>query len=195
MEAAVAEVARLLGVDGSLLPATTGPVTLVADSDDGVLRGEVTIDRSTGIHNLRFDPARPDAPSEAVRAVERADQVIVGPGSLYTSVLAVAVVPPIRDALARTNAQVVYVANVATDRADARGFDLGAHVSALVDHGVVPDVVVAEHTSLDGEGAKFGGIPVVGASVAAADGWSHDADALAAVLGALCLDRSVGRDS
>ncbi|MEZ5230988.1 MAG: uridine diphosphate-N-acetylglucosamine-binding protein YvcK, partial [Acidimicrobiales bacterium] len=89
-EAAIAEVARLVGAHGHLYPATLGSVTLLADSDSGPLRGQVTIERATNIRNLRFEPPDPRAPEAAVRAILDADQVIIGPGSLFTSVLAVA---------------------------------------------------------------------------------------------------------
>ncbi|MBW3615554.1 MAG: uridine diphosphate-N-acetylglucosamine-binding protein YvcK, partial [Actinobacteria bacterium] len=100
--AAVEEVGRLVGAQGALVPATAHPVTLVADSDAGTLDGQVTIERATGICDLRFHPADPPAPSAAIDAIECSTQVVLGPGSLFTSVLATAVLPDLRDALART---------------------------------------------------------------------------------------------
>jgi uncharacterized cofD-like protein len=180
--AAVREVARLIDARGEILPATTRPVTLIADSDAGTLVGQVTIEHATGIRDLRFHPADPVPPPGVVEAIERADQVVLGPGSLYTSVLASAVVPLIRDALARTRARRVYVANVAVDKGLARGFGLAEHVEAIAKHGVGIDVVLApEATPATGAVA----VPVVTARLAAGDGWSHDPDLLAGALARL----------
>ena len=97
LQQAIDEVGRLIGADGRIFPATQVPVTLIADSDAGTLAGQVTIERAAGIHNLRFDPSDPAVSEAAVDAVRTADQVLIGPGSLFTSVLATAVVPAIRE--------------------------------------------------------------------------------------------------
>jgi len=176
-QAAITEVARLVGAVGTIYPATTEIVTLEASSDSGPLRGQVTIERAAGIRDLRFDPGEPKAPAEAVQAIADADQVVIGPGSLFTSVLATATVPQISEALQATSAQKVYVANVANDRAEARGFDLAAHLDAISDHGVPIDLVLANGASPGSEGERrsrtVAGYQVVTAQMAAADGWGH----------------------
>jgi uncharacterized cofD-like protein len=180
--AAVAEVARLVGARGELFPATTRPVSLVADSDGGRLVGQVTIERASGIRDLRFEPADPDAPPGAVRAILEADQVVLGPGSLFTSVLATAVVPAIRQALADTRAQRVYVANVATAIGEAHGFGLAEHLEAIAKHGVGVDVVLAP---VGTAGLAEVALPIVIAPLAAADGWGHDPELLGPALASL----------
>lgn len=180
--AAVQEVARLLDARGRLFPATTRPVTLIADSDAGTLVGQVTIEEATGIRDLRFHPSHPPAPAEAVEAILAADQVVLGPGSLFTSVLASAVVPDIRDALARTGAQRVYVANVATEKGLARGFGLAEHLDAIAKHGVDVDVVLVPAGT---PGTTDVALPVSVADVAGDDGWGHDPDRLGMALAAL----------
>ncbi len=182
--AAVQEVARLVGAVGTMLPATVEPVTLVADSDDGDLVGQVTIERATGIANLRFEQDDPRAPEEAVQAIREADLVLIGPGSLFTSVLAAAVVPEIKHAIATTSAHRIFVANVANDRAEARGFDLPEHVEAIRDHGIVIDGVVAPlGTHRVDEVARITpNLSVRIAEVSASDGWQHDPVKLGAVL-------------
>ncbi len=179
LQAAIDEVGRLVGARGRIFPATEVPVTLIADSDGGTLAGQVTIERAAGIRNLRFDPADPPTSAVAVRAVAEADQILIGPGSLFTSVLATAVVPEIRRALNETSARRVFVANVANEKADARGFGLAEHLEALADHDVPIDVVVATESSV---GDRALPVPVVVAEVAASDGWSHDAKLLGEVL-------------
>ncbi|MGF1599979.1 MAG: uridine diphosphate-N-acetylglucosamine-binding protein YvcK [Acidimicrobiales bacterium] len=171
LQAAIDELCRLVGVKGSIHPATTVPVRLLADSDRGTITGQVTIERATGIHNLRFDPDDPPVADAAVKAVVDADQVVLGPGSLYTSVLATAVVPGIRQALADTAGQRVFVANVANEKGISRGFGLAEHVEAVLDHGVAVDVVLAPSST---PRTVVSGIDVVWEDLAGSDGWSHD---------------------
>ena len=170
LQSAIDEVGRLVGAQGRIFPATTVPVTLIADSDQGTLAGQVTIERATGIGNLRFDPAQPPVSAEAVDAVRSADQVLIGPGSLFTSVLATAVVPAISEALHQTTAQRVFIANVANDKAEARGFGLQEHLDALTDHGLKIDAVIAPPGSQATTGPSGSVFEV---DVAAEDGWSH----------------------
>lgn len=178
LQEAIDEVGRLVGAAGRVYPATEVPVTLIADSDRGTLAGQVTIERATGIRNLRFDPADPPSSPSAIDAVRQADQVVIGPGSLFTSVLATALVGDIRRALAGSSAQRVFVANVTNERAEARGFGLREHLEALRDHGVAVDVVVAPAGSTNPDFP----IPVELHDVAAEDGWSHDPAKLGPVL-------------
>ncbi len=189
LQTAIDEVGRLVGAAGRVFPASEVPVTLIADSDQGTLAGQVTIERATGIANLRFDPAGAHSPAGAIKAVVEADQIIIGPGSLYTSVLACALMPDIQGALRETNAQRVFVANVANEKGDARGFGLREHIEALADHGLVVDVVLApgDPGRIRPDLPAFP--PIVSADVAAADGWSHDSKKLGEVLGRLFADK------
>ncbi len=182
LQAAIDEVGRVVGAVGRIFPATEIPVTLLADSDEGTLAGQVKIERAAGIRDLRFDPSDPPASAEAVEVVRTADQIVIGPGSLFTSVLATAVVPAIREALASSSGQRVFVANIANEKADARGFGLTEHIEALFDHGVSIDVVVAPP---DAAPAEPDATRLVEADVAADDGWSHDPKRLGAVLAEL----------
>jgi len=185
LQTAIDEVGRLVGAAGRVFPASEVPVTLIADSDQGTLAGQVTIERATGIGNLRFDPSNARSPVDAIKAVVDADQIIIGPGSLFTSVLACALMPDIRSALTKATAQRVFVANVANEKGDARGFGLREHVEALIDHGLGVDVVLASDASAEAHLEIPGLPPIVTADVAAADGWSHDPAKLGAVLGRL----------
>jgi len=107
---------------------------------------------------------------------------VIGPGSLFTSVLATAVVPAIRQAVERTRAQRVYVANVATTIGEAYGFGLVEHLDAIAAHGVRVDVVVAPDDTADVAAVH---LPVVTAPLAAPDGWGHDPKLLGTVLHSL----------
>lgn len=186
LQEGIDELGRLIGAAGRVFPATEVPVTLIADSDNGTLAGQVTIERATGIRNLRFDPADPPVSKSAVEAVRRADQVIIGPGSLFTSVLATAVVPAIRQALLEGRGQRVFVANVANDKAEARGFGLRQHLDALAEHELKIDTVVTPLGTVSAEPISG---RIVEADIAAADGWSHDPDKLGAALFELYNER------
>lgn len=188
-QGAIEEVARLIGASGRLIPATVESVSLVADSDVGTLKGQVTIERASGIRNLRFDTENPAAPKDAVAAILDADQVIIGPGSLFTSVLAVAVVPSILRALGQTTAQRIYVANVANEKGEERGFYLPEHVAALRSHGIYPDIILA-CPSVHHVGALSSIAPdaeLVLAEVSASDGWGHDPVRLGQALAELSI--------
>ncbi len=188
LQGAIDEVGRLVGAAGRIFPAAEVPVTLIADSNRGTLAGQVTIERADGIRNLRFDPADPPTSAAATAAVRAADQVLIGPGSLFTSVLATTVVPGIRRALVDSDATRVFVANVANEKGDARGFGLAEHVEALLEHGVPVDVVLTTPGSV---GNRAVPVPIVEADLAAADGWSHDSELLGQALADLA---GVGRE-
>lgn len=179
LQEAIDEVARLVDAAGVIYPASQVPVTLVADSDRGTLSGQVNVEFADEIRNLRFEPAEPQTSRAATEAIRSADQIIIGPGSLYTSVLAAAVVPAIGEALRQTSAQRVFVANIANEKGDARGFGLAEHLEAVHDHGVPIDVVVAASGVAKAD-VSLG--TLVEADLAAADGWSHDPVKLGATL-------------
>ncbi len=192
---AISEVARLVGAVGTIYPATNGPVTLVANTAEGPIRGQVTIEESSDISDLRFDPSEPDAPAAAVEAILNADQIIIGPGSLFTSVLACALVPDILAALRSASGQRIFVANVANDRAEARGFDLAAHVDTLNSYGIPVDVVLADGPTDDPNlpMPRIGGRPLVHAPMAAGDGWGHRPDRLGRSLASLYAQMDADR--
>jgi uncharacterized cofD-like protein len=145
-EAAVREMNRVLAVRGRVAPASGTPLTLRARLRDGTeVRGQSRIMRERGIERVWLEPRDVRAGRDALAAIAAADLVVIGPGSLYTSVLATVLVPEIRAALAATPAPRVYVANTATQAGETEGYDLADHVEALVAHGVaeVVDVVLA----------------------------------------------------
>jgi uncharacterized cofD-like protein len=139
--------ADLLGAHGDVLPATSERVVLKAAAADGEVAGQVAVSRSGGIDMVSLVPGDAQPPSLAVERILGADQVVIGPGSLFTSVLAAAAVQGIADAVARTTAQRVYVCNLLPQLPETARFDVGAHVEALARHGVAVDVVLCDSTS------------------------------------------------
>lgn len=179
VQAAVDEAAALLGAVGRVVPATYASVVLAADTAEGAVEGQVAVMRSPHIRRVSLVPPDPPAAPAAVGAIEAADQVVLGPGSLYTSVLAAAAVPGVADALRRTAARRVYVANLRPQAAETEGYDVAAHVAALAAHGVPVDVVLC-----DTAGIALGqpGVRVVDVPLAKPNGLAHDADRLAEFL-------------
>jgi uncharacterized cofD-like protein len=173
---------RLLGSVGRVLPAATEPVVLKASSPGGEIRGQTAVQRTRGIEHVSLIPADVAAPSEALSALGEADQVVIGPGSLYTSVLAALAVSDITKALVKTTAHRVYVANLRPQPAETAGFDVADHVAALQDHGVPIDTLVADPSFMELGDTDRLGVRVVVAGLAKGNGLAHDPGRLADVL-------------
>ena len=191
--AAVYEASRLVGLDpdvARVLPATAEPVVLratVAGVHSGELTGQVAISRAGGIDRVAVEPGGARPPAAAVEALVDADQVVLGPGSLFTSVLAAAVVDEVRQGIADSRGRVVYVCNLRAEGAETFGYDVANHVAALRRHGISPDVVVTHAGGLPlGDVGELGaGVEVVQADVARPPGLAHDTARLAGVLAEL----------
>jgi uncharacterized cofD-like protein len=135
-EQAIRESSRVLAVRGQILPSTLENVTLVAELvDRNLVQGESNISQSSSaIRRVYLEPQNPSAYPEAVKAILEADMIVVGPGSLYTSVLPNLMVDGIRRALMAADGLKVYVCNVATQRGETDGFGVREHIDALLSH-------------------------------------------------------------
>lgn len=180
--AALAEAGRALGAVGRVLPATTVPVVLKAEAAGGEVEGQVRVATTGRISSVGLVPPDAEPPAEALAALAAADQIVLGPGSLFTSVLAVVAVPAIREALTAARAPKVYVCNLRPQEPETAGYDVQAHVDALTAHGVDVDVVVCDSTRMP-VGAV--GTNYVERRLARPDGDGHDPAALAAALAEL----------
>jgi uncharacterized cofD-like protein len=141
---AVRAAGQLLGVRGTVIPATERSVELVATLDDGrVIRGERAIAAARGkVGRLALDGPAP-APREALEAVAGADLVVLGPGSLYSSVLASLLVDGMAEALAACRGVRVLVVNLFTQPGETDGYGAADHVRAIERHvGPVVDVAL-----------------------------------------------------
>jgi uncharacterized cofD-like protein len=191
--AAVDEASHLVGLDpevARVLPATTEPVVLRANvpgAPGGELTGQVAISRAGDIDRVGLAPSGVRAPAAAVEALVDADQIVLGPGSLYTSVLAAAVVDDVRGGIADSRGRVVYVCNLRAEGTETFGYDVAHHVAALRRHGIAPDVVVTQTGGLPlGDLGELGaGLELVRADVARPGGLAHDTAKLAGVLAEL----------
>ena len=190
-ELALAEAGRLVGAAGRVIPATTEPVVLRATvrSSNGARRaveedvtdveGQVAVGSCDRIARVSLVPPDAKPPTAALEAIAAADQIVLGPGSLFTSVLAVGAVPALRAALAEAPGEKVYVCNLGAQLPETAGFDVADHVEALRAHGVDVDVVLYHPGAL-----PLGRLDVrgVGRPVARPDGLAHDPAKLAVAL-------------
>jgi uncharacterized cofD-like protein len=128
--------AQVLAVRGRIFPSTAQNVTLEAVLEDGTaVPGETRISRSRKpIARLRLVPRRVRPLPEVVRAIRAADLILVGPGSLYTSILPNLLVPGIREAISKSRAVRVYIANLMTQPGETRHYTVADHVRAIYEH-------------------------------------------------------------
>jgi uncharacterized cofD-like protein len=147
-EEGVREMNRVLAVRGRVVPATGTVITLHARLDDGSeVVGQSRIAKTNRVDRVWVTPADVRPTAESLEAIADAELIVLGPGSLFTSILPALVVPGIREAIAASGALVVFVCNVATQPGETGGFDLANHVDALARHGAghLADIVLANN--------------------------------------------------
>ncbi|MFV1858272.1 MAG: uridine diphosphate-N-acetylglucosamine-binding protein YvcK [Anaerolineales bacterium] len=209
-DSGILEAGRVLAIRGRVLPSTLADVSLAADKTPTLefrairVEGESRIPDVPGqIRRVYLEPSDPPAYPEAIHALLNADMIVIGPGSLYTSVLPNLLVPDIADAVRSSRAFRVYVCNVATQTGETDDYDCEAHWSALAQHagdGLV-DVVVAndcldmalpEGVSLVAPPAEgLRDVPFYSADIIDHDGpWRHQSDQLAERLISLLEERT-----
>jgi uncharacterized cofD-like protein len=139
-EEGIRQTSRVLAVRGQIIPSTLANVTLCARTDDErTIKGESLIGTANGEGDARIKevyllPRNPPAHPEAVRAILEADLVILGPGSLYTSVLPNLLVDGIKRSIMAASAPKVYICNVATQHGETDGFDVADHLRTIEEH-------------------------------------------------------------
>lgn len=138
-ERAIAESGKVLSIRGQILPSTLADVTLYADIDtpqgSSQVRGESAIPEAQApIERVYLDPATPPAFPGAVQALLEADLIVLGPGSLYTSLLPNLLVPDIKMAIEASLAPKIYICNVATQPGETYRYTVSDHITALEKH-------------------------------------------------------------
>jgi len=139
---------RILAVRGQVVPVSPTPLTLHARLKDGsVVDGQSQVMRTPGIDRVWLTPDEVRPSDDALAAIADAELIVLGPGSLYTSLLPSLLIPAIRDAVARAQAPRIFVCNVATQEGETTGFDLADHVEALIGHTTpnLVDIVLANN--------------------------------------------------
>ena len=137
---AVQLASKILATRGRIYPATTANTTLIAEMDDGsFVRGETNITASHArIVELTLDPPGPAPLPETLEAIERADLVTVGPGSLYTSLITNLLVEGIPAALAEARGLRIFVCNLMTQANESLGLTASEHIERIYDHTRAP---------------------------------------------------------
>lgn len=191
---AVHQAGSLIGVEGRVFPATTALVELGARVEGGEIEGQVAVAQTKDpIQAVYLTPSDPPADAGAVEAILNADQVVLGPGSLFTSLIATLLVPGIRSALQQTSARRIFVCNNRQQKGETEGLNASAHVGALLAHAGADSldcvVVQVPEISTDGvhvdrEGLEFMNVEVIESDTCSSSG-VHDPDSLARVLASL----------
>ena len=169
-EEAVTRMNEVLAVTGKVLPVTNANVDLVADFENGAsVVGESKIaakkkQQNCRIHQVRLEPQKPKALPHAIDAILSADMIILGPGSLYTSIIPNLLVDGIVQALEKSKAPKIYVLNIMTQDGETEGYTAFDHLHALLQHSAphlvdaciyntapVPDPIQARYKTEDAE--------------------------------------------
>lgn len=190
-------VGGLLGARGRVLPMAVTPLDITADvrgvdpekpSEITVVRGQVEVATTAGqVLDVHLEPADPTACPEAVRAIEEAEWVVLGPGSWYSSVIPHVLVPDLRAALTRTQGRVLVTLNLEAQPGETEGFTPEDHLAVLHQHApdLKIDTVLADCAAVAHEGRLRSAASELGARLVladvAADGVSgqHDPEKLA----------------
>ena len=137
---AVARMSEVLAITGQVLPVTNENVNVVAQFENGTsVKGESKISafkraQNCRIAQVRMEPEHPAALPAALDAIRKADIILLGPGSLYTSVIPNLLVDGVAEAVAQSNALRIYIANIMTQEGETEGYTVSDHIQALFHH-------------------------------------------------------------
>lgn len=154
---AVQELNKLLAIRGQVLPVTTETVTLKGETVDGkCLSGELEIsDNGSNLSKLWLEPSRAKPLEEVMRAIEEADLIVLGPGSLFTSLLPNLLLKDLALQLKNSPVPIVYIANLVTQPKETEGMNILSHIDWIAGVlGVVPDYVIANQAPISKEYLK-----------------------------------------
>lgn len=159
---AVRKLSEVLAITGRVLPVTAEDVRIIAEFDDGtevlgeskIMAHKIECDRR--ISQIKLVPKNPPALQESVDAIIDADMILLGPGSLYTSIIPNVLTNGISDAIAQSDALKIYVLNVATEEGETENYTASEHVSAIFSHAKhkIFDYCIANDTKFPDEIAK-----------------------------------------
>ena len=168
MVKAVKESSNVLNIRGVVLPATLDDMKLGAEFEDGsYIKGESNIPEAhKQIKRLFTEPENCKALPEVLNAISSADLIILGPGSLYTSVIPNLLVDGIVDTIMQSKAKKIYVCNIMTQPGETDNYSVASHVNALINHAKgqkIIDAVLVNNSlpaNISGGYAKTGSMPV-----------------------------------
>ena len=145
MVRAVKESSNVLSIRGRVLPSTLDDMKLVAEMEDGrIIHGESNIPEAHGkIKRLFTDPVHCRALEDVIAAIKNADLIILGPGSLYTSVIPNLLISEISQEIAKSHAKKIYVCNIMTQPGETDNYSVSDHVRALMSHANSKNIIDA----------------------------------------------------
>ena len=150
---AVKVMSRILNVRGTVLPTTNDIATLNAVLSDGeIIRGESSITKAGGvIDHVYITPSRVKPNEDVLKAIEEADYIIMGPGSLYTSIIPNLVISKVSEKIRESNAKKIYVCNVMTQHGETDNYSVSDHIVAINKHVEenIFDLVIANSREFD----------------------------------------------
>lgn len=147
----ISELSKVLNVRGKVIPAANESVILHAEMSDGsIVRGESKIPLvGKQIKRVFLTPQKIRPLNDSMKAIRQADIIVIGPGSLYTSVLPNLLVPGIADAIREAKAKKLYICNMMTQEGETTHYTASDHVQAIIDHcgiGIADYILVNEET-------------------------------------------------
>ena len=168
MVSAVRASSKVLSIRGRVLPATLDDMKLVAEMEDGrIVHGESSIPEAHGkIKRLYTEPENCKALPEVIQAIRNAELIILGPGSLYTSVIPNLLIKEISDEIAKSKAKKIYVCNIMTQPGETDNYKASDHLKALIQHAgsnKIVDAVLVNNSlpqTLSDKYEKAGSYPV-----------------------------------
>ncbi len=207
---------EILDVRGIVLPASLEPAVLITHLEDGtIIRGESTMSSERAgrrIANLSLEPENITAPEAAIEAINEAEIILVGPGSLYTSLTPPLLVPALKNTIQKTRAKLVYIANIMTEPGETDHMTLLEHIQVIVHHlGRTPDAILVNTASIhqstleqyakvqsipvkpDFDAIRMRGIEVVETTLIRGGNAQHDAKRLARAIMRYALQRRIRR--
>ena len=163
MADAVSHACTILKTRGKVYPVSNTPMKITARFEDGsVVHGESNIPKGTGkIVEISCEDTKPEILPEVLEAIAEAELIILGPGSLYTSIIPNLLVPGLSEAIVESDAKKVYVCNVMTQPGETTNYAVSDHVQAIFDHsnlseGLIDYVVVNEKSPSKKQLVKYG---------------------------------------
>lgn len=145
-EKAIEHISDMIGVSGTVIPSTQEQVRLVAHlENENVAIGEsniapMCIMEKTSVKKLELLPSKPKASTKALERIENADIIVIGPGSLYTSIIANLLIPEIAQAIIKSKAKKLFIANIMSEQGETDNLCTYGHLSKILDH--IPELKI-----------------------------------------------------
>jgi uncharacterized cofD-like protein len=160
MVRAVKESSNVLSIRGRVLPSTLDDMKLTAELEDGrIIKGESSIPNANGkIKRLFTEPKNCKALEDVILAIKDADLIILGPGSLYTSVIPNLLINEISEEIAKSTAKKIYVCNIMTQPGETDNYTVSNHINAIMEHAgskLIMDAVLVNNSLPENLASKY----------------------------------------